>query len=153
MCLPSEGSRAGSGRVAGSAPAGDAAIDPPAEAEPTVEDEMVAADAASAEETEVEAAEAERRRREGMFRQILEIDPDDALAHFGMGELALETGLLEPLVRFLIEFIRGDTRMAMLGLTVAQVVSLVMLAAGVLLWVVLPAVRSTPAGDHGPGGA
>ena len=41
---------------------------------------------------EVEAEEADRARRETMFRQVLEIDPDDALAHFGMGELLVERG-------------------------------------------------------------
>jgi len=58
-----------------------------------------------------------------------------------------------PLVRFLIEFIRGDTRMGVLGLTMAQAISLVMLAAGVLLWVALPAGRSTPIGERRPDGA
>jgi folate-binding protein YgfZ len=39
---------------------------------------------------ETEAEEADRRRREEMFRRVLEIDPDDVLAHFGMGELLVE---------------------------------------------------------------
>jgi len=39
---------------------------------------------------EAEALDADRRRREEMFRQVLEIDPDDAIAHFGLGELAIE---------------------------------------------------------------
>ena len=39
---------------------------------------------------ESETEEADRRRREEMYRQVLEIDPDDALAHFGMGELLVE---------------------------------------------------------------
>jgi len=41
---------------------------------------------------EAEAAEADRRRRELMFLQVLEIDPDDALAHCGLGEIAVEEG-------------------------------------------------------------
>ena len=36
------------------------------------------------------AEETDRARREKMFLQVLEIDPDDALAHFGMGELLVE---------------------------------------------------------------
>jgi folate-binding protein YgfZ len=39
---------------------------------------------------EARATEADRRRREGMFLQVLEIDPDDALAHYGLGEIAVE---------------------------------------------------------------
>jgi folate-binding protein YgfZ len=39
---------------------------------------------------ETAAEEADRVRREEMFRRVLEIDPDDALAHFGMGELLIE---------------------------------------------------------------
>lgn len=39
---------------------------------------------------EAEAREADRSRREEMFRRVLEIDPDDPLAHFGLGELAVE---------------------------------------------------------------
>jgi folate-binding protein YgfZ len=34
--------------------------------------------------------EDDRRRREEMFRKVLTIDPDDPLAHFGLGELAAE---------------------------------------------------------------
>lgn len=35
---------------------------------------------------------AEAGRREAMFRQVLDLDPEDALANFGMGELLLERG-------------------------------------------------------------
>jgi folate-binding protein YgfZ len=41
---------------------------------------------------EDEAREAGFRRREEMFRRVLEIDSDDPLAHFGLGELELERG-------------------------------------------------------------
>ncbi|HSN55664.1 MAG TPA: tetratricopeptide repeat protein, partial [Candidatus Sulfomarinibacteraceae bacterium] len=43
---------------------------------------------------QAERAEADRRRRAELFRQVLEVDPDDALAHFGLGELAAEEGRL-----------------------------------------------------------
>ena len=55
-------------------------------------------DQAGADSAEAEADEADRRRREGMFLQVLEIDPDDALAHFGMGELLVERGGFEDAV-------------------------------------------------------
>ena len=49
-------------------------------------------DPGSRHQQETEDREADQKRREEMFRQVLEIDPDDALAHFGMGELAVERG-------------------------------------------------------------
>jgi len=55
-----------------------------------------------------EEAEADRRRREGMFLQVLEIDPDDALAHFGLGELALERECFAEAIEHLEEAIVGD---------------------------------------------
>lgn len=36
-----------------------------------------------------EAADVEDRRREEMLRRVLEVDPDDAFANFGLGELML----------------------------------------------------------------
>jgi tetratricopeptide (TPR) repeat protein len=44
-------------------------------------------------DTDVQAQD--RRRREEMFRQVLEIDPSDTLANFGLGQLWLETGRFE----------------------------------------------------------
>lgn len=41
-------------------------------------------------EEEKKQSEVEKKRRESMFLQVLEIDEDDALANFGMGELCLE---------------------------------------------------------------
>ena len=55
-----------------------------------------------------EEVEADRRRREGMFLQVLEIDPDDALAHFGLGELALERERFTDAVEHLERAIAGD---------------------------------------------
>jgi tetratricopeptide (TPR) repeat protein len=53
-------------------------------------------------------AEIDRRRREGMFLQVLEIDPDDALAHFGLGELALERERFAEAVEHLERASAGD---------------------------------------------
>lgn len=50
-----------------------------------------AADADSA-RRQREQAEADRARREQMFRQVLGIDPDDAVANFGLGQLRVESG-------------------------------------------------------------
>ena len=67
---------------------------------------------------EAEAVEADRRRREGMFRQVLEIDPDDALAHCGLGEIAFEEGRISRAVDHLEKAIAGDpdNSVAMLAL-------------------------------------
>ena len=56
----------------------------------------------------IEELEAERKRREEMFRRILEIDPDDALAHFGLGELAMERGHFARAADHLERAIAGD---------------------------------------------
>ena len=39
-----------------------------------------------------EGEEAERVRREALLRRVLEVDPDDAVANFGLGEILLEKG-------------------------------------------------------------
>ena len=52
--------------------------------------------------------------------------------------------LVYPVGRFFFEFTRGDPRMTWMGLTVAQEVSIVLFAAGVGLWLLLPR-RRTPA--------
>ncbi len=58
---------------------------------------------------ELAARDADQRRREEMFRQVLEIDPDDALAHFGMGELAVERGRYKEAVAHLERAIESDS--------------------------------------------
>jgi len=45
-----------------------------------------------AEQRESEQAQQDRRRREEMFRQVLALDADDALANFGLGQLQVEMG-------------------------------------------------------------
>jgi folate-binding protein YgfZ len=63
---------------------------------------------AASERRAADAAEADRRRREEMFRQVLEIDPDDALAHFGLGELAAERDRLDEAVGHLERALASD---------------------------------------------
>lgn len=50
------------------------------------------AQAKEAQEAQRKKHEAEAKQREAMFRQVLEIDPEDALANHGLGGLALERG-------------------------------------------------------------
>ncbi|MBI2440745.1 MAG: prolipoprotein diacylglyceryl transferase [Lentisphaerae bacterium] len=47
--------------------------------------------------------------------------------------------ILYPLGRFIVEFWRGDERLQFLGLNVAQEMSLILLAIGILLWFLVPA--------------
>ncbi len=65
-------------------------------------------DSATRDRKEGEQREADQKRREEMFRQVLEIDPDDALAHFGMGELAVERGRFARAVDHLEKAIAND---------------------------------------------
>lgn len=57
---------------------------------------------------ESEEAENDRQRSEGMYLQVLEIDPDDALAHFGLGEIALERERFAEAAEHLEQAITGD---------------------------------------------
>ena len=68
----------------------------------------VAADPVESAKEELEEREADQRRREEMFLQVLEIDPDDALAHFGLGELAVERGRFTEAVTHLERAIESD---------------------------------------------
>jgi folate-binding protein YgfZ len=60
------------------------------------------------EETALTAAD--RKRREDMFRQVLEIDPDDALGNFGLGELLAEEGRYEDAISHLRRALQADPR-------------------------------------------
>jgi Flp pilus assembly protein TadD len=55
-----------------------------------------------------ERIETDRERRETMFRQVLEIDPADPLAHFGLGELAVERGRYTDAVTHLEKAVASD---------------------------------------------
>ena len=46
--------------------------------------------------------------------------------------------ILYPLVRFLLEFLRGDERLQWIGMHVAQEISLILLVVGILTWFLLP---------------
>ena len=65
-------------------------------------------DRAGADRAEAEADDADRLRREGMFLQVLEIDPDDALAHFGLGELLVERESFDDAVEHLQRAIASE---------------------------------------------
>jgi len=54
--------------------------------------------------------EADQDRREEMFRRVLEIDPEDALAHFGIGGLAVERGRFARAVDHLEKAIASDPK-------------------------------------------
>jgi folate-binding protein YgfZ len=56
-----------------------------------------------------DAGRADRRRREEMFRQVLEIDPDDAMANFGLGQLALERAEHQAAVTYLERALETDS--------------------------------------------
>jgi len=55
--------------------------------------------------------------------------------------------ILYPLGRFLLEFWRGDERLQWLGMNVAQEISLLILAAGILIWFLLPGNRQQTTDD------
>jgi len=54
------------------------------------------------------------------------------------GEILALYCLAYPFVRFMIEFLRGDERLAWYGISVGQVVSLLIFAVGLVLWFALP---------------
>ncbi len=59
---------------------------------------------------ETAASAADRKRRSEMFRQVLEIDPDDALGNFGLGELLVEEGRHADAIARLQRALRTDPR-------------------------------------------
>lgn len=63
------------------------------------------------------------------------------------GDVLAAYCLVYPVMRFLIEFLRGDPRVAYLGLTSAQWVSIAIFACGLLLWRFLPQKLFR---EHGP---
>ena len=60
----------------------------------------------------------ESKRREGMFAQVLEMDPEDAMANNGMGEILLEKGEFEKATSHFKQAIETDMKysVAYLGL-------------------------------------
>ena len=57
-----------------------------------------------------ETAAEDRHRRAEMFRQVLELDPDDALGNFGLGELLVEEGRYADAVVHLERALEADPR-------------------------------------------
>ena len=67
-------------------------------------------DRSSAEIRESEVVAEDRKRRAEMFRQVLELDPEDALGNFGLGELMVEEGQFADAVVHLERALAADPR-------------------------------------------
>lgn len=67
-------------------------------------------DLAEAKKQKAESEAADRERRAEMFRQVLELDRDDALGNFGLGELLLEQGKFDQAVVHLERALASDPR-------------------------------------------
>jgi folate-binding protein YgfZ len=68
---------------------------------------------AGAEELEAERRkelEAERERKSGIFNQVLELDPEDEVANFGLGSIALESGDPQGATQHLEIVVRNNER-------------------------------------------
>jgi folate-binding protein YgfZ len=63
-----------------------------------------------ADQDQAAATRADRERRAAMFRQVLELDPDDPLGNFGLGELLLEEGNYGEAVVHLERALSADPR-------------------------------------------
>jgi folate-binding protein YgfZ len=70
-------------------------------------DEKELADAAR---DQTDSANADRERRAEMFRQVLDLDPEDPLGNFGLGELLVEEGSFEDAVVHLERALAADPR-------------------------------------------
>ena len=62
----------------------------------------------------------ESKRREAMFEQVLKIDPDDALACYGLGELRLEQGQTQDSIKLLSKAISTDKKYSVAYLALAK---------------------------------
>ncbi len=69
-----------------------------------------ARDRSNAEVDASEAAAEDRKRRAEMFGQVLELDPEDALGNFGLGELMVEEGRFVDAVAHLERALVADPR-------------------------------------------
>ncbi len=54
--------------------------------------------------------EAEIKRRESMFKEVLEIDPDDVLASYGMGDIYLERGMYKNAIERFVHVLNNDEK-------------------------------------------
>jgi folate-binding protein YgfZ len=73
-----------------------------------------------AEKEEAQKLEIERLKRERMFRQVLEIDPEDALANYGLGGLCLERAQYAEAVKYLEQVIQTDPQYAVAYLALGK---------------------------------
>jgi folate-binding protein YgfZ len=67
-------------------------------------------DRSSSEDRASDIAAEDRERRAEMFRQVLELDPEDALGNFGLGELMVEEGRYVDAVEHLERALAADPR-------------------------------------------
>ena len=65
---------------------------------------------AEAAHDQTESAIADRERRAAMFRQVLELDPEDPLGNFGLGELLVEEGRFDEAITHLDRALMADPR-------------------------------------------
>ncbi len=72
--------------------------------------EQIDRDRQRVEAEEAEAAAVDRGRRAELFRQVLDLDPDDALANFGLGELAVEEARFDDAIEHLKRALSNDPR-------------------------------------------
>jgi folate-binding protein YgfZ len=70
----------------------------------------IVADKKRAEEDRLKNEQEDKSRREAMFIQVLEIDEEDALANFGLGELEFERENFEKSAEHLLKAIKGDSK-------------------------------------------
>jgi len=63
---------------------------------------------------------ADKEKRESMFHQVLEIDPEDALANFGLGELEIERENFEKAQDHLKKAIIADQKYSVAYLALAK---------------------------------
>ncbi len=59
-------------------------------------------------------------KREEMFRQVLEIDPEDTLANFGLGNIAVERGEFQDAINYLEAVLKADPKYSVAYLTLGQ---------------------------------
>ncbi|HLW56745.1 MAG TPA: tetratricopeptide repeat protein [Bacteriovoracaceae bacterium] len=59
-------------------------------------------------------------KREEMFRQVLEIDPEDTLANFGLGTIAVEQGKFQEAIAYLETVLKADPKYSVAYLTLGQ---------------------------------
>jgi tetratricopeptide (TPR) repeat protein len=72
--------------------------------------ETVGHDHEDAARRELETVAADRVRRAEIFRQVLELDPGDAIGNFGLGELLVEEGRYDEAVGHLERALEADPR-------------------------------------------